>query len=160
MNIIKLSIFLCFFTLILSWQTSLNQISIDISNNALLIYETDKEEAILLSRQALVADPSNAYAWAVAGNILRKNKQFKEAENFFKKSLELNPLLKEGLYWGAENNISLDKLDEANQKLKILINSCSGCNESVMLKLSIDNKKGKMNSNYVSTKDKLDEKQQ
>ena len=144
----------------MSGLTSLNQISIDISNNALLIYETDKEEAILLSRQALAADPSNAYAWAVAGNILRKNKQFKEAENFFKKSLELNPLLKEGLYWGAENNISLDRLDEANQKLKILINSCSGCNESVMLKLSIDNKKGKMNSNDVSTKDKLDEKQQ
>ncbi len=160
MNIIKLSLFLCFFTLILSGQTSLNQISIDISNNALLIYETDKEEAILLSRQALVADPSNAYAWAVAGNILRKNQQFKEAENFFKKSLELNPLLKEGLYWGAENNISLDKLDEANQKLKILINSCSGCNESVMLKLSIDNKKEQTNSNDVSTKDKLDEKQQ
>ena len=144
----------------MSGLTSLNQISIDISNNALLIYETDKEEAILLSRQALVADPSNAYAWAVAGNILKKNQQFKEAENFFKKSLELNPLLKEGLYWGAENNISLDKLDEANQKLKILINSCSGCNESVMLKLSIDNEKEKTNSNDVSTKDKLDEKQQ
>ena len=157
MNIIKLPIFLCFFTLILSGQTSLNQISIDISNNALLIYETDKEEAILLSRQALAADPSNAYAWAVAGNILRKNKQFKAAENFFKKSLELNPLLKEGLYWGAENNISLDKLDEANQKLKILINSCSGCNESVMLKLSLDKKKEQTNSNNISTKDKLDE---
>ena len=157
MNIIKLPIFLCSFTLILSGQTSLNQISIDISNNALLIYETDKEEAILLSRQALAADPSNAYAWAVAGNILRKNKQFKAAENFFKKSLELNPLLKEGLYWGAENNISLDKLDEANQKLKILINSCSGCNESVMLKLSLDKKKEQTNSNNISTKDKLDE---
>ena len=58
------------------------------------------------------------------------------------------------------NNLSLDKLDEANQKLKILINSCSGCNESVMLKLSINNKKEQTNSNYVSTKDKLDEKQQ
>ena len=91
MKIIKLSIFLCFFTFILSGQTSLNQISNDISNNALLIYETDKEEAILLSRQALVADPSNEYAWAVAGNILRKNQQIKEAENCFKKSLELNP---------------------------------------------------------------------
>ena len=85
MKIIKLSIFLCFFTFILSGQTSLNQISNDISNNALLIYETDKDEAILLSRQALVADPSNAYAWAVAGNILRNSQQFKEADNFFKK---------------------------------------------------------------------------
>ena len=84
MNIIKLSLFLCFFTFILSGQTSLNQISIDISNNALLIYETDKDEAILLSRQALVADPSNAYAWAVAGNILRKNKQFKKQRIFLK----------------------------------------------------------------------------
>ena len=157
MNIIKLSLFLSFFTFILSGQTSLNQISIDISNNALLIYETDKDEAILLSRQALVADPSNAYAWAVAGNISRKNKEFKKAENFFKKSLELNPLLKEGLYWSAENNISLDQLDEANQKLKILINSCSGCNESVMLKLSIDKEKEKNNSSNISTKDKLDE---
>ena len=157
MNIIKLSLLLSFFTFILSGQTSLNQISIDISNNALLIYETDKDEAILLSRQALVADPSNAYAWAVAGNISRKNKEFKKAENFFKKSLELNPLLKEGLYWSAENNISLDQLDEANQKLKILINSCSGCNESVMLKLSIDKEKEKNNSSNISTKDKLDE---
>jgi tetratricopeptide (TPR) repeat protein len=141
----------------LTGQTSLNQLSNDISNNALLIYETDKDDALLLSRQALVADPSNAYAWAVAGNILRKNKGYKEAENFFKKSLELNPLLKEGLYWGAENNISLDQLDEANRKLKILINSCSGCNESVMLKLSLDKKKAQTNSNDVSTKDKLDE---
>ena len=157
MNIIKLSLFLSFFTFILTGQTSLNQLSNDISNNALLIYETDKDDALLLSRQALVADPSNAYAWAVAGNILRKNKGFKEAENFFKKSLELNPLLKEGLYWGAENNISLDQLDEANKKLKILINSCSGCNESVMLKLSLDKKKAQTNSNDVSTKDKLDE---
>ena len=127
------------------------------SNNALLIYETDKDEAILLSRQALVADPSNAYAWAVAGNILRKNKEFKAAENFLKKSLELNPLLKEGLYWGAENNISLDNLEEASQKLEILIDACSGCNESVMLKLSLDKKKEQTNSNDVSTKDKLDE---
>ena len=157
MNIIKLSLFICFFTFILSGQISLNQISNDISNNALLIYETDKDEAILLSRQALVADPSNAYAWAVAGNILRKNQEFKEAENFLKKSLELNPLLKEGLYWGAENNISLDQLNEANQKLKILINSCSGCNESVMLKLSLGKKKEQTNSNDVSIKDKLDE---
>lgn len=157
MKIIKLSIFLCFITFILSGQTSLNQISNDISNNALLIYEVDKEEAILLSRQALVADPSNEYAWAVAGNILRKNQQFKEAETFFKKSLELNPLLKEGLYWGAENNISLENLNEANQKLKLLVNSCSGCNESVMLKLSLDKKKEQKNSNDTSIKDKLDE---
>ena len=157
MNIIKLSIFLCFFTFILTGQISLNQISNDISNNALLIYETNKEEAISLSRQALVADPSNSYAWAVAGNILRKNKKFDEAETFFQKSLELSPLLKEGLYWGAENNISLDNLDEANQKLQILINACSGCNESVMLKLSLDKKKAQTNSNDVSTKDKLDE---
>jgi len=110
LKIIKLSLFLTFFTLILTGQTSLNQLSNDISNDALLIYETDKDDALLLSRQALVADPSNAYAWAVAGNILRKNMEFKEAENFFKKSLELNPLLKEGLYWGAENNISLGNI--------------------------------------------------
>ena len=68
-----------------------------------------------------------------------------------------SPLLKEGLYWGAENNISLNQLDEAYQKLKILINSCSGCNESVMLKLSLDKKKAQTNGNDVSTKDKLDE---
>lgn len=121
MNIRKFTVFFSFFIFILSGQTSLNQISNKISNNALVIYETDKEEAISLSRQALVADPSNAYAWAVAGNILRKNKKFDEAESFFQKSLELNPLLKEGLYWGAKNNISLNNIDEANQKLEIFI---------------------------------------
>ena len=156
MNIRKFTIFFSFFIFILSGQTSLNQISNKISNNALIIYETDKEEAISLSRQALVADPSNAYAWAVAGNILRKNKKFDEAESFFQKSLELNPLLKEGLYWGAKNNISLNNIDEANQKLEILINICSECNESVMLKLSLDDKKEKISGN-IPKKESLDE---
>ena len=156
MNIRKFTVFFCFFIFILSGQTSLNQISNKISNNALVIYETDKKEAISLSRQALVADPSNAYAWAVAGNILRKNKKFDEAESFFQKSLELNPLLKEGLYWGAKNNISLNNIDEANQKLEILINICSECNESVMLKLSLDDKKEKISGN-IPKKESLDE---
>ena len=156
MNIRKFTVFFSFFIFILSGQTSLNQISNKISNNALVIYETDKKEAISLSRQALVADPSNAYAWAVAGNILRKNKKFDEAESFFQKSLELNPLLKEGLYWGAKNNISLNNIDEANQKLEILINICSECNESVMLKLSLDDKKEKIRGN-IPKKEILDE---
>ena len=156
MNIRKFTVFFSLFIFILSGQTSLNQISNKISNNALVIYETDKEEAISLSRQALVADPSNAYAWAVAGNILRKNKKFDEAESFFQKSLELNPLLKEGLYWGAKNNISLNNIDEANQKLEILINICSECNESVMLKLSLDDKKEKISGN-IPKKESLDE---
>ena len=156
MNIRKFIVFFSFFIFILSGQTSLNQISNKISNNALVIYETDKKEAISLSRQALVADPSNAYAWAVAGNILRKNKKFDEAESFFQKSLELNPLLKEGLYWGAKNNISLNNIDEANQKLEILINICSECNESVMLKLSLDDKKEKISVN-IPKKESLDE---
>ena len=156
MNIRKFTVFFSFFIFILSGQTSLNQISNKISNNALIIYETDKEEAISLSRQALVADPSNAYAWAVAGNILRKNKKFDEAESFFQKSLDLNPLLKEGLYWGAKNNISLNNIDEANQKLKILINICSECDESIMLKLSLDDKKEKIRGN-IPKKESLDE---
>ena len=156
MNIRKFTVFFSFFIFILSGQTSLNQISNKISNNALVIYETDKKEAISLSRQALVADPSNAYAWAVAGNILRKNKKFDEAESFFQKSLELNPLLKEGLYWGAKNNISLNNIDEANQKLKILINICSECDESIMLKLSLDDKKEKISGN-IPKKESLDE---
>ena len=156
MNIRKFTVFFSFFIFILSGQTSLNQISNKISNNALVIYETDKKEAISLSRQALVADPSNAYAWAVAGNILRKNKKFDEAESFFQKSLELNPLFKEGLYWGAKNNISLNNIDEANQKLEILINICSECNESVMLKLSLDDKKEKISGN-IPKKESLDE---
>tara|TARA_Y100000589_G_scaffold214051_1_gene201938 strand:+ start:1195 stop:1665 length:471 start_codon:yes stop_codon:yes gene_type:complete len=156
LNIRKFIVFFSLFIFILSGQTSLNQISNKISNNALIIYETDKEEAISLSRQALVADPSNAYAWAVAGNILRKNKKFDEAESFFQKSLDLNPLLKEGLYWGAKNNISLNNIDEANQKLKILINICSECDESIMLKLSLDDKKEKIRGN-IPKKESLDE---
>jgi len=156
LNIRKFTVFFSFFIFILSGQTSLNQISNKISNNALVIYETDKKEAISLSRQALVADPSNAYAWAVAGNILRKNKKFDEAESFFQKSLDLNPLLKEGLYWGAKNNISLNNIDEANQKLKILINICSECDESIMLKLSLDDKKEKIRGN-IPKKESLDE---
>ena len=153
----KFFFLITFFVIILSGQISLNQTSNNISDKALIIFDTDTELSILLSRQALVADPANSYAWAVAGNILRKNKRYNEAVSYFKKSLEINPILKEGLYWSAENNISLNNFDEAREKLAILKSSCSGCNEFKMLKLSIYQKEQQAYQNITSKNENLDE---
>ena len=146
-----------FFVIILSGQISLNQTSNNISDKALIIFDADTELSILLSRQALVADPANSYAWAVAGNILRKNKRYNEAESYFKKSLEINPFLKEGLYWSAENNISLNNFDDAREKLAILKSSCSGCNELKMLQSSLSQKEQQAYQNSISKNENLDE---
>ena len=146
-----------FFVIILSGQISLNQTSNNISDKALIIFDTDTELSILLSRQALVADPANSYAWAVAGNILRKNKRYNEAESYFKKSLEINPFLKQGLYWSAENNISLNNFDDAKEKLEILKSSCSGCNELKMLQSSLNQKEQQAYQNSISKNENLDE---
>ena len=153
----KFFFLITFFVIILSGQISLNQTSNNISDKALIIFDTDTELSILLSRQALVADPGNSYAWAVAGNILRKNKRYNEAESYFKKSLEINPFLKEGLYWSAENNISLNNFDDAKEKLAILKNSCSGCNELKMLQSSLSQKEQKAYQNSISKNENLDE---
>ena len=153
----KIFFLITFFVIILSGQISLNQTSNNISDKALIIFDTDTELSILLSRQALVADPANSYAWAVAGNILRKNKRYNEAESYFKKSLEINPFLKEGLYWSAENNISLNNFDDAREKLAILKSSCSGCNELKMLQLSLNQKEQQAYQNSISKNENLDE---
>lgn len=153
----KFFFLITFFVIILSGQISLNQTSNNISDKALIIFDTDTELSILLSRQALVADPANSYAWAVAGNILRKNKRYNEAESYFKKSLEINPFLKEGLYWSAENNISLNNFDDAREKLAILKSSCSGCNELKMLQSSLSQKEQQAYQNSISKNENLDE---
>ena len=153
----KFFFLITFFVIILSGQISLNQTSNNISDKALIIFDADKELSILLSRQALVADPANSYAWAVAGNILRKNKRYNEAESYFKKSLEINPFLKEGLYWSAENNISLNNFDDAREKLAILKSSCSGCNELKMLQSSLSQKEQQAYQNSISKNENLDE---
>lgn len=157
MNKTKIFFLTTFFVIILSGQISLNQTSNNISDKALIIFDTDTELSILLSRQALVADPANSYAWAVAGNILRKNKRYNEAESYFKKSLEINPFLKQGLYWSAENNISLNNFDDAKEKLEILKSSCSGCNELKMLQSSLNKKEQQANQNSISKNENLDE---
>ena len=153
----KIFFLITFFVIILSGQISLNQTSNNISDKALIIFDTDTELSILLSRQALVADPANSYAWAVAGNILRKNKRYNEAESYFKKSLEINPFLKEGLYWSAENNISLNNFDDAKEKLAILKSSCSGCNELKMLQSSLNQKEQQAYQNSISKNENLNE---
>ena len=153
----KFFFLITFFVIILSGQISLNQTSNNISDKALIIFDADKELSIILSRQALVADPANSYAWAVAGNILRKNKRYNEAESYFKKSLEINPFLKEGLYWSAENNISLNNFDDAREKLAILKSSCSGCNELKMLQSSLSQKEQQAYQNSISKNENLDE---
>ena len=153
----KIFFLITFFVIILSGQISLNQTSNKISDKALIVFDTDTELSILLSRQALVADPANSYAWAVAGNILRKNKRYNEAVSYFKKSLEINPFLKEGLYWSAENNISLNNFDDAKEKLEILKSSCSGCNELKMLQSFLSQKEQQAYQNSISKNENLDE---
>ena len=65
-------------------------ITIDVSNKlsreALEALKNDDIEALSLSKQSLVADPSNAFAWAVFGKILLKNGKVQESLNYFERS--------------------------------------------------------------------------
>ena len=54
-------------------------------------------------------------------------------------------------------NISLNNLDDAKEKLAILKNSCSGCNELKMLQSSLSQKEQKAYQNSISKNENLDE---
>jgi uncharacterized protein YoxC len=77
----------------------------------------------------------------VGGRVLMKEGKNEESQSYFVRSLSLNPILKEGLYWGAEVDILLKDINGAEKKLDTLINSCSDCSESEMLRQSIESLK-------------------
>ena len=135
--------------LLLTGALSLNKLSNDLSREALVLLLENNNEAILLSRQSVASDPSNSYAWAVAGKVLLEFGKGNESLSYFEKSLSLNPLLKEGLYWGAQADILLADVSSAEEKLNILIRSCSGCNESKILEDSLKSYKEKQLNNNV-----------
>ena len=53
--------------------------------------------------------------------------------------------------------ISLNNFDDAKEKLAILKNSCSGCNELKMLQSSLSQKEQKAYQNSTSKNENLDE---
>jgi len=63
-----------------------------------------------------------------------KSEKNKEAFSYFERSLSINPILKEALYWGAEIDILFKDIINAKKKLDVLKNSCSECGESETLK--------------------------
>lgn len=143
---------------LLTGAYSLIDVSNKLSREALEALKNDNIEALSLSKQSLVADPSNAFAWAVFGKILLKNGKVKESLNYFERSLSLNSSLKEGLYWAAEADIELKDINSAEKKLNILINSCSNCSESEMLKQLIESfKKQELKANDTKEESKLDD---
>ena len=143
---------------LLTGAYSLIDVSNKLSREALEALKNDNIEALSLSKQSLVADPSNAFAWAVFGKILLKNGKVKESLNYFERSLSLNSFLKEGLYWAAEADIVLKDINSAEKKLNILINSCSNCSESEMLKQLIESfKKQELKANDTKEESKLDD---
>ena len=143
---------------LLTGAYSLIDVSNKLSREALEALKNDNIEALSLSKQSLVADPSNAFAWAVFGKILLKNGKVKESLNYFERSLSLNSSLKEGLYWAAEADIELKDINSAEKKLNILINSCSNCSESEMLKQLIESfKKQELKANDTKEESKLND---
>ena len=143
---------------LLTGAYSLIDVSNKLSREALEALKNDSVEALSLSKQSLAADPSNALAWAVYGKILMKNDKEQESLNYFERSLSLNPFLKEGLYWAAEANIVLKDINSAEKKLNILINSCSNCIESEMLKQLVESfKKQELKANDTKEESKLND---
>ena len=143
---------------LLTGAYSLIDVSNKLSREALEALKNDNIEALSLSKQSLVADPSNAFAWAVFGKILLKNGKVKESLNYFERSLSLNSFLKEGLYWAAEADIVLKDINSAEKKLNILINSCSNCSESEVLKQLIESfKKQELKANDTKEESKLND---
>ena len=143
---------------LLTGAYSLIDVSNKLSREALEALKSDDIEALSLSKQSLVADPSNAFAWAVFGKVLMKNGKVQESLNYFERSLSLNSFLKEGLYWAAEADIALKDINSAEKKLNILINSCSNCSESEMLKQLIESfKKQELKANDTKEESKLND---
>ena len=143
---------------LLTGAYSLIDVSNKLSRKALEALKNDNIEALSLSKQSLVADPSNAFAWAVFGKVLMKNGKVQESLNYFERSLSINSFLKEGLYWAAEADIVLKDINSAEKKLNILINSCSNCSESEMLKQLIESfKKQELKANDTKEESKLDD---
>ena len=80
-----------------------------------------------------------------------KDKKNKEAFNYFERSLSINPILKEALYWGAEIDIFFKDINNAQKKLDVLKNSCSECDESETLEQSIATfKKRQLDDNIIT----------
>ena len=143
---------------LLTGAYSLIDVSNKLSREALEALKNDNIEALSLSKQSLVADPSNAFAWAVFGKVLMKNGKVQESLNYFERSLLLNSFLKEGLYWAAEADLVLKDINSAEKKLNILINSCSNCSESEMLKQLIESfKKQELKANDTKEESKLND---
>jgi len=140
--------------LLLTGSQSMTEISMDLSSEALIVMDDNLNQALSLSRQSLVADPSNAYAWAVGGRILMKSEKNKEAFSYFERSLSINPLLKEALYWSAEIDILFKDIVNAEKKLDVLKNSCSECGESEILEQSIVSFKKRLLDDGVTTDEK------
>ena len=83
-----------------------------------------------------------------------KQEKNKQAFSYFERSLSINPFLKEGLYWGGEVDVYLEDIGSAEKKLNTLINSCSDCNESKMLRNAINSYKKQQLENKVNMKEK------
>jgi hypothetical protein len=83
-----------------------------------------------------------------------KSEKNKEAFSYFERSLSINPLLKEALYWGAEIDILFKDIVNAEKKLDVLKNSCSECDESEILEQSIVSFKKRQLDDGVTTDEK------
>ena len=80
-----------------------------------------------------------------------KSEKNKEAFSYFERSLFINPILKEALYWGAEIDILFKDIINAEKKLDVLKNSCSECGESETLEQSIASlKKRQLDDNIIA----------
>ena len=95
MNYIKVAFFL-YFLFHLGPTIAADQfLSNSLSEEALQESKRDISAAILLIQQSVVADPNNAKAWTIAGQIYLLNEDISSAERFYNKAKKINPDLED-----------------------------------------------------------------
>ena len=99
MNYIKVAFFL-YFLFHLGPTIAADQfLSNSLSEEALQESKRDISAAILLVQQSVVADPNNAKAWTIAGQIYLLNEDISSAERFYNKAKKI-------LKWKPKTNFT------------------------------------------------------
>ena len=91
MNYTKVAFFLYFLFHLGSPIAADQFLSNTLSEEALQKSKSDISAAVLLVQQSVVADPNNAKAWIIAGQIYLLNEDISSAERFYNKAKKINP---------------------------------------------------------------------
>jgi tetratricopeptide (TPR) repeat protein len=98
----------------------------------------DYADAIPLLEKVVKSEPKNADALNYLGYSHRKLGDQAKALGYYQQALAINAKHRGANEYLGELYLEMKQLDKAEERLKVLSEACSGCEESVELKEKID----------------------